>query len=61
MVQIHPSSSLHGQQPHLVIFTEVVQTTKCYLRELTTIDSEWLNEVVPDYVKNCNIKLNRTS
>lgn len=61
VTQIHPSSNIHGQQPHCVIFTEVVQTTKCYLRGLTTINSDWLNEVAPDYVKNHNIKFQRDS
>ncbi|KAK4879726.1 hypothetical protein RN001_007872 [Aquatica leii] len=28
VVSIHPSSILHGQQPHFVLFTEVVQTAK---------------------------------
>ncbi|KAJ8952268.1 hypothetical protein NQ318_007435 [Aromia moschata] len=59
VVQIHPSSSLHGQQPHYVLFTEVVQTNKCYLRSLTTIEGEWLSEIAPDYVKSRNIRFNK--
>ncbi|XP_019879250.2 ATP-dependent RNA helicase DHX33 [Aethina tumida] len=55
-VMIHPSSTLHGQQPHLILFTEVVQTTKCYLRGLTTIEAEWLSEIAPDYVRTHNLK-----
>ncbi|KAH0822356.1 hypothetical protein GEV33_000436 [Tenebrio molitor] len=45
VVSIHPSSVLHGQQPHFVLFTEVVQTTKCYLRSLSTVESDWLIEM----------------
>ncbi|CAH2007511.1 unnamed protein product [Acanthoscelides obtectus] len=56
-VQIHPSSVLHGQLPHLVIFTEVVQTNKCYIRGLTTIESKWIQDIVPEYVKSKNIKI----
>lgn len=58
---IHPSSTLHGQQPHYVIFTEVVQTTKCYLRSLTTIEGEWLREIAAEYSKNHSFKFNRDS
>ncbi|XP_050308883.1 ATP-dependent RNA helicase DHX33 [Anthonomus grandis grandis] len=58
ITQIHPSSVVHGQQPHYVIFTEVVQTTKCYLRDLTTIEGDWLQEVAPNYFKNHRFNLN---
>ncbi|XP_066143410.1 ATP-dependent RNA helicase DHX33 [Euwallacea fornicatus] len=58
VTQIHPQSVVHGQLPHYVIFTEVVQTTKCYLRDLTTVDGEWLKEIAPDYFKSRNIKFN---
>nr|XP_022911439.1 putative ATP-dependent RNA helicase DHX33 [Onthophagus taurus] len=56
-VSIHPSSCLHSQKPHCVIFTEVVQTSKCYLRNITTIEPDWLQEIVPDYVQSHNIKM----
>lgn len=54
---IHPSSVLHGQQPHILLFSDVVQTTRSYIKGLTVIEPEWLNEVVPDYIKIANIKL----
>ncbi|XP_057657152.1 ATP-dependent RNA helicase DHX33 [Diorhabda carinulata] len=57
-VQFHPSSTLHRQQPHLVLFTEVVQTNKCYLRGLTTIEPDWLQEIAPDYMKTHTIRFN---
>lgn len=56
-VVIHPSSVLHGQWPGYVMFTEVVQTTKCYLRNLTTIEVEWLHEVAPEYAKAKNVRM----
>ncbi|KRT78407.1 helicase [Oryctes borbonicus] len=56
IVSIHPSSCIHGQKPPYILFTEVVQTSKCYLRSLTTINVEWLLEIVPDYVRIRNIK-----
>ncbi|CAG9863027.1 unnamed protein product [Phyllotreta striolata] len=57
-VQFHPSSCLHRQQPHLVLFAEVVQTNKCYLRGLTTIEADWLREIVPDYMKSHSLRFN---
>merc|ERR1712130_869712 len=47
MVAIHPSSALFHRQPEWVVFHEVVQTTKEYLREVTTIDPKWLVEYAP--------------
>ncbi|KDR10772.1 hypothetical protein L798_15339, partial [Zootermopsis nevadensis] len=46
-VAIHPSSVLYGSQPHCVLFTEVVQTGRCYLRQVTEVDPEWLSDIVP--------------
>ena len=37
MVSIHPSSSLFHRQPEWVVYHEVVQTTKEYMREVTAI------------------------
>ncbi|XP_017769739.1 PREDICTED: putative ATP-dependent RNA helicase DHX33 [Nicrophorus vespilloides] len=56
VVTIHPSSVLHGQLPPLLLFTEVVQTTKCYLRGISTIEREWLDEIVPNYIRSHNIR-----
>lgn len=53
---IHPSSILHGTVHNLVLFTEIVQTTKCFLRQLTTIENDWLMEVAPEYFKQKNIR-----
>ncbi|KAJ8917565.1 hypothetical protein NQ315_005614 [Exocentrus adspersus] len=61
VVQIHPSSDLHGQQPQFVVFTEVVQTNKCYLRGLTTVEGDWLNEIAPEYMKNHCLRYSRDS
>ncbi|CAG0890150.1 unnamed protein product [Cyprideis torosa] len=47
---IHPTSVLCGEklQPWL-IYNEVVQTDKLYMRYLTTIQPEWLQEVASHY------------
>lgn len=51
IVAIHPSSVLYGLQPHFVLFTEVVQTGSCYLRQVSQVDPEWLHDIVPEYVR----------
>merc|ERR1712013_391457 len=38
-------------RPEWVVFHEVVQTTKEYLREVTTIDPKWLVEYAPAFFK----------
>ncbi|XP_071572298.1 ATP-dependent RNA helicase DHX33 isoform X1 [Temnothorax nylanderi] len=43
-VTIHPSSTLHGTKPPLLLFTEVVATGRCYLRGLSAIDPAWLTQ-----------------
>ncbi|ERL87941.1 hypothetical protein D910_05329 [Dendroctonus ponderosae] len=55
---IHPSSVLYGIQPAYLLFTEVVRTSKCYLRNLTIVEGEWLNEVAPEYAASRNFKFN---
>uniref|UniRef100_A0A2P2I5T5 RNA helicase n=1 Tax=Hirondellea gigas TaxID=1518452 RepID=A0A2P2I5T5_9CRUS len=51
VVYIHPSSSLFNRQPEWVIYHELVQTTKEYMREVTTIDPKWLVEFAPSFFK----------
>lgn len=51
VVYIHPSSALFNRQPEWVIYHELVQTTKEYMREVTTIDLKWLVEFAPAFFK----------
>ncbi|XP_068084607.1 ATP-dependent RNA helicase DHX33 isoform X2 [Anabrus simplex] len=51
VVSIHPSSVLFGNQPQYVLFTEVVQTGRCYMRQLSVVDPQWLTEIIPDYIR----------
>ncbi|GJQ85215.1 hypothetical protein Trydic_g13056 [Trypoxylus dichotomus] len=51
VVYIHPSSALFNRQPEWVIYHELVQTTKEYMREVTTIDPKWLVEFAPAFFK----------
>lgn len=51
VVYIHPSSALFNRQPEWVVYHELVQTTKEYMREVTTIDPKWLVEFAPAFFK----------
>lgn len=51
VVYIHPSSALFNRQPEWVVYHELVQTTKEYMREVTTIDPKWLVEFAPSLFK----------
>jgi pre-mRNA-splicing factor ATP-dependent RNA helicase DHX16 len=54
-VEIHPSSSLQGQFPKMVIYNELVMTTKEYMRNVIEIKPEWLMEVAPHYYQSKDI------
>jgi HrpA-like RNA helicase len=49
VVYIHPSSVLFGRKPEAVFFTELVQTSKKYMRKISSIQMSWLVEVAPHY------------
>ncbi|KAI7820234.1 putative ATP dependent RNA helicase [Gamsiella multidivaricata] len=48
---MHPTSILFKQAPKWVIFHEVVETSqgKAYMREVTAIEPEWLEELAPHF------------
>lgn len=48
---IHPSSSLFNRQPEWVIYHEITQTTREYMREVTMIDPKWLVEFAPAFFR----------
>ncbi|XP_015186996.1 PREDICTED: putative ATP-dependent RNA helicase DHX33 [Polistes dominula] len=43
-VAIHPSSTLHGTKSSLLLFTEIVATGKCYIRDLSVIENSWCTD-----------------
>merc|ERR1719359_151270 len=51
-VEIHPTSSLFGQNPKLVCYHELVLTTKEYMRQCIEIKPEWLLEVAPHFYQS---------
>uniref|UniRef100_A0A672T379 RNA helicase n=1 Tax=Sinocyclocheilus grahami TaxID=75366 RepID=A0A672T379_SINGR len=49
---IHPDSVLYGEKPpKWVVFNEVVQTSKYYMRDVTAVESSWLVELAPHFYK----------
>jgi len=49
---IHPSSILFKYPPKWVVYTEVIHTTKNYMRDVMAIEQEWLPEVAPHFYMN---------
>ncbi|CAG9584121.1 putative RNA helicase [Leishmania major strain Friedlin] len=51
-VYIHPSSVLftHRKKPALVIFNSVVRTTKRYMKDVSVVQEEWLQDAAPDFL-----------
>jgi len=48
-LSIHPSSVLYKDTPECVIFHEVIETAKEYMRDLTLIEPIWLAEAAPHF------------
>ena len=50
---VHPGSLLFGlkEPPKCIVYTEIVQTSKNYLRAASAIEGQWLVELVPAYFK----------
>ncbi|KAJ2611788.1 hypothetical protein EV177_003316 [Coemansia sp. RSA 1804] len=54
-VHIHPSSTLHEEKPKLVIYYELVLTSREFMRQVIDINAEWLLEAAPHYYKLSDI------
>uniref|UniRef100_A0A8C5PRT4 ATP-dependent RNA helicase DHX33 n=1 Tax=Leptobrachium leishanense TaxID=445787 RepID=A0A8C5PRT4_9ANUR len=50
-VAIHPSSVLFHCKPACVIYNELLHTSKCYMRDLCVVDTDWLFEAAPEYFR----------
>ncbi|XP_043351665.1 probable ATP-dependent RNA helicase DHX35 isoform X6 [Dermochelys coriacea] len=49
-LHIHPTSVLYAEKPpRWVIYNEVIQTSKYYMRDVTAIESTWLLELAPHF------------
>ncbi|EFA82926.1 DEAD/DEAH box helicase [Heterostelium album PN500] len=54
-VQIHPSSCLFQSAPKWVIYHELVETTKEFMRQVIEIQPQWLVEIAPHFYKEKDI------
>ncbi|WVO12762.1 hypothetical protein L204_100370 [Cryptococcus depauperatus] len=53
ILHVHPSSVMFTRQPSTgwVIYHEVIETTKSFMRDLTVIDEDWLVELAPHFYR----------
>ncbi|KFG30359.1 putative pre-mRNA-processing protein 8, partial [Toxoplasma gondii FOU] len=58
-VEIHPHSSLFGESPKVVLYTELVLTTKEYMRNVLEIRPDWLLEVAPHFYRDKELELGK--
>ncbi|CAL8345517.1 unnamed protein product [Lota lota] len=48
-VFIHPSSALFKKLPEFVVYQEVMETTKMYMRVVSAVEPEWIPQLLPQY------------
>ncbi|XP_071848157.1 probable ATP-dependent RNA helicase DHX37 isoform X3 [Apostichopus japonicus] len=46
-VFIHPSSVLFKEEPQFVVYQEIIETSKPYMKGVTAIEADWLPHLVP--------------
>ena len=50
VLAVHPSSVLYAEKhPKYVVFNEVVLTSQNFMRDITEIEPEWLEELAPHF------------
>ncbi|KAM9096732.1 probable ATP-dependent RNA helicase DHX37 [Sarcophilus harrisii] len=48
-VFIHPSSVLFRELPEFVVYQEIVETTKMYMRGVSAVEATWIPVLLPSY------------
>lgn len=48
-VFIHPSSVLFKELPEFVVYQEIVETTKMYMKGVSTVEIQWIPALLPSY------------
>ncbi|KAJ3373930.1 hypothetical protein GGF31_008815 [Allomyces arbusculus] len=46
---IHPSSALFERAPAYIMYHELLETNRAYMRHVTVVDHRWLAEAAPNY------------
>ena len=58
-VSVHPMSCLYTEkQPSWIVISEVLHTTKLYVKDITVIDPKWLMELAPHYYHKAALRDN---
>ncbi|XP_025033358.1 probable ATP-dependent RNA helicase DHX35 isoform X1 [Python bivittatus] len=56
-LHIHPTSVLYAEKPpRWVVYNEVIQTSKYYMRDVTAIESAWLLELAPHFYQQGTVQ-----
>lgn len=55
-VHMHPTSSMFGKKADVVLFNELVETSKKYIRTITPIEGPWLIEAAPRYYSDAGLQ-----
>ncbi|XP_063051694.1 probable ATP-dependent RNA helicase DHX37 [Engraulis encrasicolus] len=48
-VFIHPNSALHKNPPDFLVYQEIMETTKMYMRGVCAVEAEWVPKLLPQY------------
>ncbi|XP_062854362.1 probable ATP-dependent RNA helicase DHX37 [Trichomycterus rosablanca] len=48
-VFIHPSSALHKELPDFIVYQEIMETTKMYMRGVCAVQADWIPKLLPQY------------
>ncbi|RVE67907.1 hypothetical protein OJAV_G00086520 [Oryzias javanicus] len=48
-VFIHPSSALFKKLPEFVVYQEITETSKMYMRGVSAVEAEWVPQFLPQY------------
>ncbi|XP_054466573.1 probable ATP-dependent RNA helicase DHX37 [Anoplopoma fimbria] len=48
-VFIHPSSALFKTLPEFIVYQEIMETTKLYMRGVSAVEAEWIPDLLPQY------------
>ncbi|XP_076585956.1 putative ATP-dependent RNA helicase DHX37 [Chaetodon auriga] len=48
-VFIHPTSALFKTLPEFVVYQEIMETTKMYMKGVSAVEAEWVPELLPQY------------
>lgn len=55
LVYLFPGSALFGHEPEYIIYHEIVNTTKEYMRNTVRVDPRWLIELAPSFYRRASL------